>query len=178
MKLTYPRLPFKNAYYAVIDIEALVLKATQTRVVNIVEQAAIILVDINGYEVFAAKYMIYQPKDLMEISNEYTIPYKTVVGSALAYTTITADNYLHNNKNNYLEWFAIRNHIKRICKDYAAKVYAKGTLLENSVFYGEIVFHDLAMWGCPRFPYEIHDPLAECRYFARYIPELNYMLFM
>lgn len=162
-------LPGGKSYYAVIDVEALILG----NVINIVEQIAFVLYDINGIEVWAEKHMIYQPKSLETLSKEYGVDWSIVKASSDAYTRITGDNPLHADCRVYNKWPLVRRHIQRACRDHAAVVYAKGPALETSVFYGEINFLDLAWFGCPKYPIPLHDPLMECRYFAQYIPEIQ-----
>lgn len=156
-------------YYAVIDVEALVLGS----VVNVVEQVAFVLYDVNGREVWAEKHSIYQPYDIANLVAIYGVPQAIVEKSVEAYKRITGDDPVHSDHAKHERWSEVRKHIQKSCQYHAAAVYAKGTSLEASVFYGAIEFLDLAWWGCPKYPLPIHDPLKECRFFATYIPEIR-----
>lgn len=159
-----------KCYYAVIDVEALVIG----NVINIVEQVAFVLYSIDGFEVWAEKHMIAQPHDAATISRIYRVDIEMVNRSVAAYKRITEDEPVHPpNKAGYEKWCDVRRHIKHACRDHAAVVYAKGPALESSVFYRDIEFRDLADYGCPKYPLMPHDPLAECRYFAQFIPEIR-----
>lgn len=162
-------LPAGRQYYAVIDVEAIVL----THVVNVVEQLAFVLYSEEGAEVWAEKHMIYQPYDERSLSEMYDVDIQTVKKSADAYRRITGDNPIHPNPIVHERWTDVRKHVQRACRDHAATVYAKGISLESSVFYGALDFQDLAWWGCPKYPLPIHDPLNECRFFAQWIPEIR-----
>lgn len=154
-------------YYAVVDVEAIVLSKT----INIVEQAAIVLVDMWGYEVLAEKFMIYQPLDTAAISQKFGVSPIKVAKAIAGYSRITGDDPVHPDDSKYHNWNYVRKYILRLCRNYAISVYAKGISLENSVFYGELPLKDLEWWGTPKFPWPVHDPLAECRFFAQFIPE-------
>lgn len=162
-------LPNGKSYYAVIDVEALILGD----VINIVEQIAFVLYNINGVEVWAEKHMIYQPNNVDSLSKMYGVSRETVQKSVDAYSRITQDDPVHANSKVFSRWSNVRKHIQRACRDHAAVVYAKGPALEASVFYGTIEFLDLAWWGCPKYPLAVHDPLLECRFFAQFIPEIR-----
>lgn len=165
-----PALDPTKPYYAVIDVEALVLGS----VINVVEQIAFVLYDIDGTEAWSEKHIIFQPHGVADLSKMYGVPRQTVQRSVDAYTRITGDaNPVHSNPRIHPKWCHIRRHILKACRDHAAAVYAKGTQLENSVFYGTINFLDLAWWGCPKYPLAVHDPLLECRFFAQFIPEIR-----
>jgi hypothetical protein len=171
MEKRRPELPLLGGqiYYAVIDVEALILGD----VINIVEQVAFVLYNIDGAEVWAEKHMIYQPRTGRELSKIYGVDMEVVQRSVDAYTRITGDDPVHNNASTFEKWANVRNHIQKACRDHAAAVYAKGTSLEASVFYGVIEFRDLAWFGCPKYPLALHDPLKECRFFAQWIPEIR-----
>lgn len=129
------------------------------------------MIDQRGREVLGEKHMIYQPMDNGQISRAYGVPLENVKASSDAYQRITGDNHVHRDPGRYEMWTTVRKRILRLCRNYALLVYAKGISLENAVFYGELDFHDLAWWGCPKFPLALHDPLQECRFFAQWIPE-------
>ena len=156
-------------YFAVIDVEALILGD----VINIVEQVAFVLYSVDGVEVWAEKHMIEQPYNGDELSRMYGVDRGVVQRSIDAYKRITGDEPVHPRNSGFERWAAVRKHIQKACHDHAAVVYAKGTSLEASVFYGAIQFDDLAWWGCPKYPLSLHDPLKECRFFAQFIPEIR-----
>ena len=162
-----PYLPGGKAYYAVIDVEALVLGK-----MDIVEQVAIVLVDMFGYEVLGEKHMIYQPMSAVQISKAYGLDSVIVQKGIDGYKLVTHDDYIHADVYNYERWGSIRKRTIQICHLYAMAVYAKGISLEYRVFYGELPFWDLAWWGAPKYPGEVHDPLSECRFFSQFIPDL------
>jgi hypothetical protein len=162
-----PSLPNGRSYFAVVDVEALVMGK-----MDIVEQVAFILVDIYGNEVVAEKHMIYQPLNADQLAHSYNIDIKNVQKGIDGYKLVTQDNYIHDNPYIYERWGPVRKRIVQMCQLYAAAVYAKGIELEARVFYGELPLMDLAWWGCPRYPGQVHDPLAEIRFFAGWIPDL------
>lgn len=162
-----PQLPNGKAYFAVIDVEALVMGK-----MDIVEQVAIVLVDIYGQEVLGEKHMIYQPLNASQLAHSYGMDQQIVQKAIDGYALVTHDNYIHDNPYSYERWGSVRRRINSICQQYAVAVYAKGIALEYRVFYGELPFWDLAWWACPRYPGEVHDPLCECRFFSQYIPDL------
>ena len=90
------------------------------------------------------------------------------------YRKVTHDNYVHDYPMlyGYKQWGPVRKRITQICRLYAVCAYAKGMDLEYRVFFGEIPFLDLAWWGAPKYPNDVHDPLSECRFFSQYIPDL------
>lgn len=158
-----------NMFYAVVDVEALILG----NVINIVEQIAFVLYNLDGVEVWAEKHMIEQPLNGDELSRKYGVDREIVQRSLDAYERITKDNHIHPKNSGYEKWATVRNHIKKAFTDHAAKVYAKGPALEISVFYNSVTIDDLALYGCPKYPGKVHDPLNECRYFAQFIPEIQ-----
>lgn len=162
-------LPRGKNYYAVIDVEALVIGS----IVNVVEQVAFVLYDLDGREVWAEKHWIYQPYDCLGLTMLYGVQPSIVEKSMEAYRRITGDEPVHADALRFTRWADVRRHVQRSCRFHAAAVYAKGIQLESSVFYGTIDFRDLAWWGCPKYPLALHDPLSECRFFANYIPEIR-----
>lgn len=157
-----------NLYYAVVDVEAIVLPKN----INLVEQAAIVIVDMWGYEVLAEKFMVYQPLSCTQIVERYKLPLHAVMKSISGYRKVTGDDPIHADESAYHQWNFVRNRILGLCREYASSIYAKGITLENKVFYGELPLKDLNWWGTPKFPWPLHDPLAECRFFAHFIPEI------
>jgi hypothetical protein len=169
-------LPRDRAYYAVIDAEALVFTCgPRGRTINVVEQLAFVLYDANGQEAWAEKHMILQPHSIHELAAMYGADVAEVQRSADAYTRITGDCPVHANPCYHEKWASVRRHVLRALQFHAAVVYAKGPALESSILYGSVPIYDLALFGCPRYPLPIHDPLLECRFFAYYIPEIRAM---
>lgn len=162
-----PYLPEGRAYYAVIDVEALVMGR-----VDVVLQAAIVLVDAYGREVLGEKHMVYQPLTADQLAASYNLDRSFVDRGIQGYEMITQDSYVHADANRFERWGAVRKRIQQICQRHAVAVYAKGIDLEYRVFYGELPFYDLAWYGCPKYPLPVHDPLMECRYFSAFIPDL------
>ena len=162
-----PYLPLGRSYYAVIDVEAIILGK-----VDMVEQAAIVLVDCLGQEVLGEKHMIYQPMDAGQLGAAYEVDPETVQRGIAGYEKVTHDGYIHADVSFYERWGIVRKRIVRICQRYAVAVYAKGIDLEYRVFYGELPFFDLAWYGAQKYPLAVHDPLMECRFFRQWIPDL------
>ena len=160
-------LPGGRSYFAVIDVEALVMDR-----IDVVEQVAIVLVDLFGREVLGEKHMIYQPLDSGGLSRSYGVGIDNVQKAIDGYRKVTRDDYIHRDPFAYERWGPVRKRLTQICRDYAVAVYAKGIALEYRVFYGELPFWDLAWWSAPKYPGEVHDPLCECRFFSQYIPDL------
>ena len=162
-----PELVDGKSHFAVIDVEALVMGK-----MDIVEQVAIILVNMYGREVLAEKHMIYQPMNAEQLVQAYDLEPQVVQRGIDGYMLVTHDNYVHDNPYSYERWGTVRKRVVHICQMYALAVYAKGIALEYRVFYGELPFLDLVWWGAKKYPGEVHDPLLECRFFAQYIPDL------
>lgn len=162
-----PYLPLGRSYYAVIDVEALVMGH-----VDVVLQAAIVVVDAYGCEALAEKHMVYQPLTAPQLEASYKLEPSIVDRGIRGYETITQDSYIHADSTRYARWGAVRKRLQQICQRYAVVVYAKGIDLEYRVFYGELPFYDLAWYGATKYPLPVHDPLMECRYFVQFIPDL------
>ena len=162
-----PKLPNDQPYYAVIDVEALVMGR-----VDVVEQAAILLVDSYGREVLGEKHMIFQPLSAEQLASSYNLDRADVDRGIYGYELVTQDGYVHADPSTYERWGAVRKRIQLICQYYATVVYAKGIDLEDRVFYGELPFYDLAWFGAKRYPLPVHDPLMECRFFSQFVPDL------
>jgi hypothetical protein len=162
---------FGEIGYAVIDVEALILGP----VVRVVEQIAFVIMSAaTGEEVLAEKYMIYQPYDISDLCYRYNQPFHVVSNSVMAYRRITGDEPVHADVQAHFPWNAVKNRIRKILRRRAIKVYAKGAALERTVFSNTLTIADLEDTQCPKYPYSPHDPLAECRFFADYVPELQH----
>lgn len=160
---------FGEIGYAVIDVEALLLGP-----VKVVEQLGCVIMSASdGAEVFAEKHMVYQPYDAEGLVRHYGQPPEVVRTAMDGYTMVTGDDPLHDDPARFPSWSAVRNRIRKILKRRAIRVYAKGAALERTVFGSALEIFDLEWTGCPRYPEKIHDPLEECRFFARFIPEFG-----
>lgn len=156
--------------YAVIDVEALILGP----IVRVVEQVGVVLVSAStGEEIFGEKHIVFQPYDETHLSWWYQQPPEVVRYASFAYRRITGDDPLHADPMMHPSWCAVRTRLRKILRRRAIKVYAKGAALERTVFGRSFEIDDLEDTGCPKYPEAIHDPLEECRFFARYIPELQ-----
>ena len=159
---------FGDIGYAVLDVEALMLGP-----VKVVEQVAFVLFSLDtGKEIYCEKHMVYQPYDVAGLTAQYKQPLATVQKAVDNYCRITGDNYVHDNPASNPSWSAVRNRVRKILRRRAVTVYAKGAQLENTVFGTALGIRDLEWWGCPKYPESIHDPLLECRFFGRFVPEL------
>jgi hypothetical protein len=160
---------FGEIGYAVIDVEALMLGP-----VKVVEQIACIIVSAaSGSEVFAEKHVVFQPFNKEGLVAHYGQPLDLVQRAIDGYVKVTGDDPVHDNPRDHPPWSAVRNRLRKILRRRAIKIYAKGAALERTVFGSTLDIQDLEWYGCPKYPLEIHDPLAECRFFAQYIPELS-----
>lgn len=164
------QVEFGDIGYAVIDVEALMLDG-----IKVVEQVAcVIMSSSTGKEVFGEKYMVYQPYDLSGLVSHYGQSYDQTKFATEAYSRITGDNPVHDDPYIHPPWSAVRNRLRKILRRRAIEIYAKGADLERTVFGPSMTILDLEWWGCPKYPLQIHDPLEECRFFAKYIPKLGH----
>lgn len=160
---------FGEIGYAVIDVEALILGS-----VKVVEQVACIIISAaNKNEIFAEKHMVYQPFDATGLVEHYRQPPSVVHKALYGYKLVTNDDPVHDNPAIHPSWSAVRNRIRKILRRRAINIYAKGASLERTVFGSCLEIKDLEWTGCPVYPYQVHDPLEECRFFAKYVPELH-----
>jgi hypothetical protein len=150
----------------VIDVEAVVI---QDHKVNILEQIGFVLINERGNEIMSGKFLIRQLDDKYHISKKYKIPLHKVERSIYFYEKITRDGYIHIGNDFFPQKQAIKE-IIRLSTNMANVTYAKGCKLENEIFQNAIQFTDLEWYNCPKYPYEIHDPLLECRFFSKFIP--------
>ena len=150
---------------AVMDAEALVFGSGHPAVA---EQIAIIFLNSRGEELWAEHYMVLQPFTKEGLSAVTGVPLWDVERAVRGYHKVTGDSYIHPEGP---AWDALKRHIKEEIFFFSAKVYAKGPELEVSLFDGDVQVEDLAAHGCPKYPPGIpHDPLEECRFFARWAP--------
>lgn len=161
---------FGDMGYAVVDVEALLLGPR----VRVVEQVGYVLRSATtGAELLAEKFIVYQPHGVDALVANYSQPRSVVDQAVAAYCRITGDpSPVHDDPGLHPSWAAVKYHINRVLKARAFKVYAKGADLERRVFGTLFAIHELELFGCPKYPGAIHDPLEECRFFSRYIPEL------
>lgn len=157
-----------KGYYAVVDIEALVFGPGFK---SIAEQLAIVFYDARGAECWAEHYNIFQPYTIYGLREVYGIPEQRVASAVESYERITGDSFLHHYPNG-ARWSDVKKHILAECNLFAIKIYAKGPELENELLGGRPEVQDLASFGCPKYPQKVHNPLDECRFFSRWIPEL------
>jgi hypothetical protein len=164
---------FGEPGYATIDVEALIIGPTT----KIVEQVAFVLTSAStGEELLAEKWMVWQPNDIMGLCNWCRQPLPSVARAVRAYVDITHDEPVHNDPTIHYSWSAVRNRVRIILRRRAIKIYAKGAALERDVFNHSLDIHDLEDVQdpkCEKYPYMPHDPLEECRWFAKFIPELQ-----
>lgn len=159
---------FGEIGYAVIDVEALMLGP-----VKVVEQVACVIVSAaTGKEIFAEKHMVYQPHNAEGLVRHYGQPMEVVQRAIDGYVMITHDDPVHENPMIHPTWSAVRNRIRKILRRRAIRIYAKGASLERTVFGSSLEISDLEWYGCPKYPEAVHDPLLECRFFAKHIPEV------
>jgi hypothetical protein len=157
---------------AIIDVEALVIGNIKPIVV--VEQVGIVIIDhYTGNEALARRYNVYQPFDFYNLCEKYAAPPKLIQKAIDGYCTITSDNYIHSDLSNSMRWLEVRRSVIDVCKKYATSIWAKGIQLEQFLFQPELTFQDLVYWGCPKYPYMPHDPLAECKYFKKWVPQVR-----
>jgi len=154
--------------YILIDVEAVLMGK-----IKVVEQVAIVIMSMStGDEVLGERYMVYQPMTAEELAQHYGKPVQMAQKSAEAYTRITGDTIVHDDPATNPTWSAVRNRVRKICRRRAIRVYAKGAELERSVFNGAFPIDDLELYGCPKYPGKLHNPLDECRFFSGYVPEI------
>lgn len=161
---------FGEAGYGLVDVEALIIGPR----VKVVEQVAILLISAEtGDELVAEKHIVYQPYDTSALSAKYGQDIRTVIGSVEAYKRITGDDPVHSDPSIHPSWSAVRNRVRKIFRRRAIRVYAKGAGLERTVFGTSFDIDDLEWYNCPKYPGLIHDPLEECRFFSKYVPEMQ-----
>lgn len=136
--------------------------------VCLVLQAAIVVVDDRKREVFSRKYNVRQPMSAGDIIERYDETPQTVASAIDGYMRVTGDlSYVHPKG---MPWGEVKKDISELCRKFKCTVFAKGISLESRALE-DLNFFDLAWWGCPKYPYKTnHDPLAECRFFSKYIP--------
>lgn len=161
----------EEKYYAVIDVEALVLVVPGRSPLYIVEQVAMVMYSPStGREVWSERTFVKQPHTNQQLAKIYGVD-QTVVDYAIeCYERITGDAYLHPSGESYS---SLRNRIVYLYQNHILKFYGKGVTLENSLFSRYFPVYDLASFGCPKYPFAIHNPLEECRFFSKWIPELH-----
>ena len=165
---------FGDVGYAVIDVEALMVGP----IVKIVEQVAFVLVSASdGRELLAEKHIVYQHFNAEELAVHYNQSAQTIENAVAIYKRLTQDDPVHSDPAVYPTWSAVRNRIRKILRRRAIKIYAKGAGLERTVFGKSFDIYDLEWSGCPKFPEAVHDPLEECRFFSKYIPEMRHIYF-
>jgi hypothetical protein len=177
--------------YMLVDIEALVMHP-MSQWTPVVEKAAYLIIDANCNHVYSAQMNILQPCDvnaiMAQLKREDTMmadmtPEKaeirmwnlrqTVDTAIRNYVNCTYDEtYIHEGSD-AIPWTIARAHIIDMSRKFATAIYVKGAALENRLFAGDLRLVDLNWYGCPRYPYKPHEPLAECRFFANFVPLLD-----
>jgi hypothetical protein len=155
----------RNAH-AIIDVEALI-----TRKIIIIEQIGIVVVSEDASIVYEEHHIIVkQPLTIEQLETRFDIPKQQLYHAIYGYNLVTGDNYIHNVG---MSWRSAKAIVIKIIKQYNAIAWAKGADLERKIFEKDLVIYDLADFGCPKYPWKIHNPLNECRYFAQFIPKIN-----
>jgi hypothetical protein len=155
----------------VVDLEALVFASR--RAPCVAEQAAYVIVDAAGREVEAAHFVVLQDRDADTLAAAYGLPRREVAAAVDAYCRITGDADAVHIGAGAVPWRDVRRCLEAAA-GRAGIVYAKGAELERRLLPElRARLYDLEWFGCPRFPHKPHDPLAECRFFAQYVPVLQ-----
>lgn len=151
----------------VIDVEALVLGSIGK---YIVEQVAYVVVDGYGKEMTSCKCIIYQPLNAHELVSAIGCSFDDVSTAIYHYKRITRDaSYIHADIS-FPDWDTMKDIITFTQRRFNATVYAKGAKMESQLFHDSFHVHELAAYGCPKYPHQVHDPLSECFFFAQYLP--------
>lgn len=162
--LTTSHIPPK--LFLVIDLEALVFSPEHA----IVEQVGFIIVDQWCHFVSGGKFIVRQV--ISENGLQQLFPGANVPLAIENYKRCTGDmDYIHCNEAD-AEWEVIRTLMVQISRTIVCATFAKGAALEQLLFRDDIYFIDLKSYRCPRYPYALHDPADECRFFALFIPFL------
>lgn len=172
--------PFRNGVYEahcfrshvsnimmVIDVEALVLGSIGKYVV---EQVAYVVVNGYGKEMTSCKCTIFQPLNAKELVSAIGCSFEEVSTAIYHYKRITRDaSYIHADVS-FPDWDTMKDIITLTQRRFNATVYAKGAKMESQLFCDSFHVHELALYGCPKYPQPVHDPLSECFFFAQYLP--------
>jgi len=150
----------------ILDVEALVMNKGE---ICIIEQVAYVLVDNYGNELACCKIMVRQEMRAEEISVSLNVPLSEVLRSIWGYEKVTNDNYIHSGSA-YVTWERT-NTILMAMANSVDVIFAKGADLERTTLGGDLPIVDLVMYGCPKYPAEVHDPLLECKFFSMYVPK-------
>ena len=156
--------------YMVVDLEALVIAPQM----YVIEQAAYVVVDANCNEVSSGRFCVKQTEDSAALVRKFGLPSAEPVETAIDnYVACTGDPHYVHDDDESVSWSWARGFISELSRRFVATTYAKGISLEQKAFGHRITFVDLAWYGCPKYQRPLHDPLDECRFFARYIPQLK-----
>lgn len=157
---------YVSACAAVIDIEALVM-----RDFVLVEQIGFLIVDYFGRELYAKKFIVEQPLTAAELTQRYSIDPMSLQTAIGGYVKVTGDSYIHPKSHTTYTWRGVCSELHEMIRQYKPILWAKGANLERRVFGREYIINDLQDYNCPKYPQgKLHDPLAECRFFAQFIP--------
>lgn len=157
---------YVSACAAVLDIEALVMWNFV-----LVEQIGFVIIDFTGRELFAKHYIIEQPLNDTELMERYSMDPDCLRKAIEGYEKVTGDNYVHQKSRVTYTWKNACFELDAVIRQYKPIIWAKGANLERRVFGMKYIINELEEHGCPKYPPgNLHDPLAECRFFSRYIP--------
>jgi hypothetical protein len=143
----------------IVDVEAIVLPNT-----NIVEQVAFVHLDPRNNELFSNKFIVIQQLGVSDICAKYSLSVPVVEKACNNYSRITGDGIIHQEGH---RWCDVRAYMIELCCEPSVFTYAKGATLERKLFGRYFPVYELEEFNCPKYPYPIHDPLEECRFFAR-----------
>lgn len=149
-------------------MEAIVLPGA-----DIVEQVGFVHLDVFNNEIFGYKFIVTQQLAVLDIAARYGLSAEVVKRACANYSKITADSIIHNEGH---RWCDVRSYIAQLCGDPYVCAFAKGAALERRLFGRYFPIYELEDFQCPKYPLPIHDPLEECRFFARntFIPSITY----
>jgi hypothetical protein len=168
--LVEPSSPYTK-FSMVVDVEALVFSSDAEPVL---EQVGFCVVNDRGNIVTSGRFFIYQPFTITQLAERSCLPVEEVERSVYFYQKITRDSYLHFNTNGgYADEIVVKEFIAAIADRLNAATYAKNTKLEERVFGNLLHLLDLEWYGCPKYPFKVHDPQKECIFFAQFIPSLR-----
>lgn len=168
--LVEPSSPYTK-FSMVVDVEALVFSSGAEPVL---EQVGFCVVNDRGNIVTSGRFFIYQPFTIPQLAERNCLPVEEVERSVYFYQKITRDSYLHFNTNGgYADETTVKEFVSAIAESLGATAYAKNTKLEERVFGNLLHLLDLEWYGCPKYPFKVHDPQKECIFFAQFIPNLH-----
>jgi len=151
----------------IVDLEALVFSGGTAP--PVAEQAAYVVIDDAGEEVGAGFFSVRQTMGPRDIAVRFGMSRSAMDAAVEGYCRVTGDRDIVHSMHGEPTWHDVRHHLERTAAacDW---VFAKGATLERRLLPGIAMrIVDLEWFGCPRYPARVHDPLAECRFFARFL---------